>query len=111
MSEVGKPQMARRPGTLLVICSAATAVLGSLTSLVLLSAASRAAPVYYVAAGAAFALGGIVGYVVALRGFARVSALGRGRAVVLAALVDVLSLLAPWVLAAMTGTMGRGAFV
>ena len=96
MSNTGVAQTtARSRGRLLVAAGGAVAALGSLASMALLVAASSAAPGNYLGVALALALGGILGSVVAARGFVLLRVRGALRATLLAVLVGGSQVLPP----------------
>ena len=107
MSTTGVAQKtARSRARLLVAAGGAVAALGSLASMALLVAASSAAPGNYLGVVLALALGGILGSVVAARGFVLLGVRGALRATLLAVLVGFSGLAAPWLFSFVTGVVG-----
>ena len=109
MSAAGvSPRPVWAGGRLLVVCGGVIAALGSLVSMLLVVAASGATPGNYLGSVLALAAGGLLGCLVAARGFVRLAVTSRMRVVLLSVLVVAMGLVLPWLLAAITGALGRG---
>jgi hypothetical protein len=74
--------------------------------MLLLVAASSAAPGNYLGVVLALVLGGVLGSVVAARGFVLLAVKGPLRVTLLAVVVGISGLAAPWIVAVVTGAVG-----
>jgi hypothetical protein len=97
----------RSRGQLLVGAGGVVAAIGSLASFPLLVAASSsAAPGNCLGVVLALVLGGVLGSVVAARGFVHLAVGSPLRVALLALVVGISGLAAPWIIAVVTGAVG-----